>query len=381
MSPRRQLIPVVGTGAAAAMVFNILPVFLGKAAESFALSDSAAGWLGTTYLAGFGLSSVLASLWVHSTARRRLAQMLFLGAALLLAAGGMMQSYVALLATLFAAGLVLGALYTLSFLLASEHPNATRAVGVKLGGEVALGSLLLFLISTVVYPAFGFAGMLVLLAVVLVAVSPCSRFVGPPAATPRAALADGGGGAALRWPALVALGGLFLFTIGQAAVWSFVERAGVRAGYGAAAIGGVLSVAVLLGGAGAFLAGALSERFGKTMPLVFAASLYLLSVVCFTLDPRFWVYAGAVNLFFFAWLFALPYLVSSVAALDDSGRATSLVTACLAFGSMLGPALAGETLRGGDFSVLYLVGAGVTCTAYAMLLVVARHPVRARRGG
>ena len=51
MTPRTQLVPVVGIGAAAAMIFNILPVFLGKAAESLALSDSATGWLATTYLA------------------------------------------------------------------------------------------------------------------------------------------------------------------------------------------------------------------------------------------------------------------------------------------------------------------------------------------
>ena len=46
MTKTTQLIPVVGTGAAAAMIFNILPVFIGQAVESFGLDDSAAGWLG-----------------------------------------------------------------------------------------------------------------------------------------------------------------------------------------------------------------------------------------------------------------------------------------------------------------------------------------------
>ena len=375
MNRRTQLVPVVGTGAAAAMIFNILPVFVGRAAETFGLSDSEAGWLATTYLAGFGVSSVSASLWLHRLARKALARALILSAAALLAAGGAIGSYTVVLGLLAAVGVVLGGLYTMSFVLAAEHPDATRAVGVKLGGEVALGALLLSLIPTIVYPAFGFAGILGALAIVLVAVSPCTLLItegAPPTGmtdySPRT----------LPALALFALGALFLFTVGQAAIWSFMDRAGTRAAFDAGAIGGVLSVAVLLGGAGSLIAGALSDRFGKTVPLIAAASLYLVAMVLFTFGNQFWVYAGAVNLFFFAWLFALPYLVSVIADLDESGRATALVTACLAFGSMLGPAIGGELLERGDFRLLYLSGSVVTCVAYAIVFSTARVLVSRR---
>ena len=381
MTPRTQLVPVVGIGAAAAMIFNILPVFLGKAAESLALSDSATGWLAAAYLAGFGLSSVSASLWLHRFGRKVLARLLFLSAATLLAAVGAMQAIAAVTATLFAAGLVLGGLYTLSFVLAGEHPNPTRALGVKLGGEVALGALLLFLIPIVVYPAFGFSGMLVALAVVLVAMLPCTRLVRASGPAPAAGSTADRGHSSIPPPAVFALAALFLFTVGQAAVWSFVERAGVRADYDPAAVGVVLSVAVLLGGAASFLAGALSDRFGKTVPLLFAASLYLLAMSLFAFGTAFFVYASAVSLFFFAWLFALPYLISAIGVLDHSGRATSLVTACFAFGSMIGPALAGELLARGDFELLYLAGAVATAVAYAAILTAVRRLGNARRTG
>lgn len=380
MTDRMHLVPVVGTGASAAMVFNILPVFLGKAAESFSLSAAAAGWLGTIYLFGFGLSSVSASLWLRRFNRKALVQAFFLVAALLLAMGSVIESYGAVSVTLFAVGLVLGGLYTLSFVLAGEYPNPTRAVGIKLGGEVALGALLLSLIPTFVYPVFGFAGMLLSLAAVLILVSPCTFFVSPWAGEGRMNAVESGARAAIPPPALAALGALFLFTVGQAAVWSFVERAGTQQDYDGAAIGGVLSTAVLLGGVGSFLAGAVSDRFGSAKPLLFALSIYLVSMALFGMGQRFWVYAGAINLFFFAWLFALPYLVSVIAALDDSGRATSLVTACLAFGSMLGPGIGGQMLSDGDFGLLYLTGAVVTIIAYVMVLAVVRGRLAARRG-
>ena len=293
MSNRAQLVPVVGTGAAAAMIFNILPIFLGKAAETFALSDSAAGWLGSTYLAGFGVSSVSASLWLNRVGRKALARGLILAAALLLLlSASVMPTFAGLLAMLFAAGLFLGALYTLSFVLAGEYRDATRAVGIKLGGEVALGALLLSLIPTIVYPAYGFTGMLVTLAFVLIAVSPCTQFITAAKGTRQTPSSEQRTGIAIPRRAVAALAALFVFTVGQAAIWSFVERAGARLSYDAAAIGAVLSIAVLVGGAGSFLAGAVSERFGKMKPLLFAASIYALSMILFGFGQGFPVYAA-----------------------------------------------------------------------------------------
>ncbi len=371
MTKSTALVPVVGAGAAAAMIFNILPVFLGAAAESFGLDESAAGWLATTYLAGFGVSSVSAVLWLHRLGRKTLALTLFFTAACLLMLASTMQAYTTVVGTLFAAGLVLGGLYTFSFVLAAEHADATRAVGFKLGGEVALGAVLLAIIPTVVYPAFGFSGLLVTLAIVLLAISPCTRWLGAGALT--ISLEQKSGAAEPKlFPAACVLGTLFLFTVGQASVWSFVERAGVRAGFEATTIGAVLSVAVLLGGAGSFLAGALSDRWGKVLPLLIAGSLYLTAMALFAFGTQYWVYALAINLFFFVWLFALPHFISVVAGADKSGRATSLVTACLAFGSMLGPAVAGELIAFGGFPLLYLSGAVCSCVAYACAVAMAR---------
>ncbi|MCY3814610.1 MAG: MFS transporter, partial [Gammaproteobacteria bacterium] len=278
MNRRLQLVPIVGTGAAAAMIFNILPVFVGRAAETFGLSDSAAGWMATTYLAGFGVSSVSATLWLHRFGRKALAYALFLSAAVLLAAGATVESHAVVWGLLFVVGLVLGGLYTMSFMLAGEYPDATRAVGVKLGGEVVLGAMLLSLTTTLVYPAFGFAGILATLAIVLIAVSPCARFVHTGTGQLEAASTEKSG-MAVPTRARFMLGALLLFTVAQAAVWSFVERAGARAEFDGSATGAVLSVAVLFGGAGSFAAGALSDRLGKSIPLIGVVLLYLAAMV------------------------------------------------------------------------------------------------------
>ena len=371
---------VVGTGASAAMIFNILPVFLGKAAERFALGDSDVGWLGTVYLAGFGLSSVSASFWLRRVDRRALALAIYAVAGLLFLLGATLNSYAWFAALLFAIGCALGALYTLSFVLAGEFQDATRAVGIKLGGEVALGALLLFVLPAFVYPSFGFGGMLAALALALLALSPCALFAAPAseATQPIATVeGDGGDGGGISAAALAALAALLVFTVGQSAVWSFAERVGARAGYGAAGIGAALSIAVLMGGLASFLAALVSERFGRVKPMILSATVYCLSMLMFAFGEGFFFYVTAVNLFFFVWLFALPYLVSAITAADGSGRAASLVTACFAFGSMLGPASAGQLVQGEDFGLLYLAGAILTMIAYGTAVQLARRSVPA----
>ena len=380
MNARKSLVAVVGTGASAAMIFNILPVFLGKAAENYALGDSEVGWLGSIYLAGFGLSSVSASLWLQRVNRRALALAIYAAAGLLLLLGATLDSYSLFATLLFIIGYALGALYTLSFVLAGEFQDATRAVGVKLGGEVALGALLLFLLPVFVYPAFGFGGMLMALALVLLILSPCALFASPasgPAQSVSIVEGEGGNKGSIPVSALAALGALLVFTVGQSAVWSFVERIGVRANYSTAGIAAALSIAVLMGGLASFLAALVPERFGRVKPMVLSAAVYLLSMLMFAFGEGFLFYAAAINLFFFVWLFALPYLVSAVTAADGSGRGASLVTACFAFGSMLGPATAGQLVQGADSDRLYLAGAILTLIAYATMGKLALRPAPA----
>ena len=382
MSKYKPLVAVVGTGAAAAMIFNILPVFLGKAADSFALSDTAAGWLGTIYLAGFGLSSVSASLWLHRISRRNIAGASFAAGIALLILASALGSFSQVAAVLFATGFALGTLYSLSFVLASEFPDATRAVGIKLCGEVALGALLIFLLPVLVYPILGFGGMLGTLALVLLLASFTS--LGIPR-TPGGERAGQDEARSMPMPAIAGLVALFLFTVSQSAIWSFAERAGVEKGLEDLSIGSVLSLAVLMGGLGSLLAAVVSNRVGKTLPIFGALVAYVLAICLFTFGKGLTVYGLSVNLFFLVWLFSLPYFVSTIGDSDDSGRAVPLVTACFAFGSMLGPVTAGVLIGFAGYDHLYLFGGTLSLVAFSAIAAIRARGLnvleRSRRDG
>lgn len=377
MKGNRVLWAVLGTGACAAMIFNILPVFLGKVAESFMLSDRAVGWLASIYLAGFGASSASAAFWLHRVNRRKIAGWAFAGAASLLAFSAWLNSWYGLMASLAIAGVFLGALYSLSFVLAGEFDNAVRVVGFKLAGEVALGALLIYLLPVIIYPIWGFSGMLVALASILFAAMPLALAV-PPWGTLQSTEKKGeefSGSGLFPLAALVGLTALLFFTVGQSALWSFVERAGVRSGYDISKIGLTLSTAVLMGGLGALSASAVGKRLGNSAPVVAAALVYGLAVWGLAVGDNFAAFALGISLFFFVWLFALPYFVSAIAVADKSGRSASLVSACFAFGSMAGPAIAGELVVGDDFTLLHLFCAGVVLIALLALFNLARREV------
>ncbi|MDE0680795.1 MAG: hypothetical protein OXI11_11395 [Gammaproteobacteria bacterium] len=352
---------IIATGACAAMIFNTLPLFLGVAADAYQLGNQGAGWLGTLYLAGFGLSSVAAAWLIARVNRRWLGLVLFLSAALFLAVASGADSRVSFTLLLVGVGFSFGALYSLSFAITGERPNPTRAFGVKLLGEVLLGAAILAVVPIFILPRWGLGGMLAVFAALAV----CGTLSAPYIANNAPAQAEAAGGGRLPLRAIAVLAALFAFTIGQSAVWSFAERRASFEGFDGELIGFALSAAAAAGGLGSLAAAWLSNRLGQLMSLFAAALIHAVSLILFFAGRDPWLFGAAACLFMFAWLFALPYMASTVAGADASGRATSLVAACFAFGSMAGPALAGQLVALGSFAALYLFAGIIALAAYA----------------
>ena len=368
---------IIATGACAAMIFNTLPLFLGVAADEYQLGSQGAGWLGTLYLGGFGLSSVAAAWLIARVNRPRLGLVLFLSSALLLAVASGTDSRLLFTLLLVGVGFSFGALYSLSFVITGERPNPTRAFGLKLLGEVLLGAAVLAVVPVFILPHYGLGGMLAVFAALAV----CGTLSAPYIASnaPARANAPGlGGGGRLPRRAIAGLAALFAFTIGQSAVWSFAERRASFEGIDSEAIGFALSAAAVAGGLGSLAAAWLSNRLGQLGPLAATALIHAASLILFFAGRDPWLFGAAASLFMLAWLFALPYMASIISAADSSGRATSLVAACFAFGSMAGPALAGQLVARGSFATLYVFAAIVALAAYASFCRLA-VPASARR--
>ena len=147
-----------------------------------------------------------------------------------------------------------------------------------------------------------------------------------------------------------------LFSLNLGALWTYVERIGVGIGLSSPQTGTILAAALALSVLGALGASCLGDRWGRRAPLLLAFVAQLISLVLLMRTDSTSYSIGAV-LYSLAWAFAVPYLYSFVASLDESGRLIVLAPAAQAVGAALGPAVAASLLDGAAYAPVSAVAA------------------------
>jgi MFS family permease len=165
-----------------------------------------------------------------------------------------------------------------------------------------------------------------------------------------------------------------LFSLNLGALWTYVERMGVGIGLSSPETGSILSAALALSVLGALGASWLGDRWGRRAPLALAMLAQLLALVLLMRSDAASYAAGAV-VYSLAWAFAVPYLYSLVASLDESGRLIVLAPAAQAVGAALGPAVAASLLSGAAYAPVSAVAAAALI-ASMLFTAAAREPAR-----
>jgi cytochrome P450/predicted MFS family arabinose efflux permease len=379
--------------AGGALLFNVMPALLAAAAARFALDDGALGALGSSFLAGAALSTATANLWIDRFDWRAITLAAAAAAVAGLAACAAVPSFPALLAALLAAGVGLGALYTVGIAVISEHHRPDSAFGVKLAGEVFLAVATLAALTSFVGARWGFPGTALTLAgaVGLAAfaglpVLPARRALIPPekrfAMTRRA----GPDGPRLRewmaregapWLGLLAL---FVSFAGLSALWGFLARIAHSFGVGDQATAAALTAGLVVSGVAGFAAAAIGDRFGRVKPLAAGMLLATIGVAVLLWGHGFAGYLTGLVLTGGLWNFPLAYQMGLIASSDGNGRVAVLMPAALAIGGAVGPMLAGALLAGGQgYAPLYALFAGATTVALATFALLGRWAARRAR--
>lgn len=161
---------------------------------------------------------------------------------------------------------------------------------------------------------------------------------------------------------------LIIFNIGTGAVWTFVERAGVRVGMDADAIGTLVGLSTLAGIAGSLAVSWVGGRFGRTLPLLIGLSFG--GVACYFIASGIsaLLYALACVGYWVSYMFMYPYLVGIACMLDKSGRSSAAAAGTLMMSFSMGPLVASYLVSAYSFQALAWFGL-LTCVAAALLLV------------
>jgi predicted MFS family arabinose efflux permease len=159
-----------------------------------------------------------------------------------------------------------------------------------------------------------------------------------------------------RFP-IIGLLGSVLFFVGVTAVWGFVERIGAAEGFSSQVIANVLAVSLFASVFGAVIASTLGVRYTRHWPMVVALVIQLIALTILVDGMSLIGYAVAIIVYSVGWNLWMPYQLSAISQVDNSGRIMGVVPLAQAFGVSLGPLIAGQLLSGESYIAINWMGA------------------------
>jgi predicted MFS family arabinose efflux permease len=359
------LAAAIGLSIAGIAAFSILPVMIGAIADAQGFSASEAGLIAAADLCGFALASLWAGIWTHGFEGRRVAAVGLLAALI----GNVLSLHSAgfglLLAARLLSGLGGGLAYSVAMSTLARSTRPDRDFGFMVAAQIAYQVMALFTLPRLVTARGSDAVFAVLAATVCVS---SLALLSTGLVTRRA---DSHTHPALRSAAAwLALAAMAFFSLNLGALWTYVERIGVGIGLSSPQAGTILALALALSILGALGASWLGDRWGRRTPLLLAFITQLISLALLMRTDTTSYSIGAV-VYSLAWAFAVPYLYSFVAGLDESGRGIVLAPAAQAVGAALGPAIAASLLSGATYAPVSAVAA--LALGGSMLCVIRVH--------
>lgn len=323
-----------------ALFYNLLPLFLGTAADSKTLSNEQAGLLGAAFFFGFNVSGASAFLWVRRWHWRNASFVLLAIALVSLAVCMQAADFSGLAFATALGGVGFGGLFCIAGVILGDTSTPARWYGVKTAAESLVGAGLIIVLTSSLSPASGFQETAIGMIVLCLILAP-ALFLLPPVWR-KDQVADSGRsessprrGSLAVWFALAVV---LTFFAGNSGLWAFAERIGASSGFDPARVGTLLSVTLILGVAGSLSVAAIGNRFGTFVPFCISAALIFIALCCLAVRGEFVFYAIGVCLQMIGWSAGVPLALAEVANLDRDGRFVALSTPALGIGSMIGPA-------------------------------------------
>lgn len=349
--PPKLLIAIIAFAAIAPGVLMTAPAIAAQLAAEWRLTPAQIGRLFACELGAMSLATLPAWWWMSRINWRRVA---WLAAGVFLLgnlASALVSGFGPLLALRFIASLAGGTLMILCITCAAGVSNASRVYACWVLGQLALGAIGLLALPPL-FAQFGLMAVYLLLAALMLCCLPLI-----------AAFPDGYRPApqttTSRRPApvarkLCAVAAVLCFYISLSAVWTFIGNIGAAAGL--SAVHGA-SVAALTG-----------DHRQRQRLMVFGYLLLLTSIMLLFATPQLARFAAAAVLFKFTWTFVLPFMLATVAGLDNNGKLMNGINLVIGGGMAIGPLLAGYLLQFfGGFGAL--LGGALSCALLSLLLI------------
>lgn len=374
------LLAAIAAASIGALMYNILPLYLGGIEVGKSLASSQTGLIGTAFFLGFNIAGISAFAWIRRFHWRMLSlsSMPVLFAMLYLCV--QWTSFPPLLLATVVSGIAFGVNYTVGSVIIGDTSRPERWYGLKVGLESMAGAGLMFALPASTLADRGFAGLAMAMGILIAILLPCLFLL------PATWQKDDGTSAeerphpdasASHAPVnRVAIGAavLSLLTLfaSVSAIWAFAERIGSLSGYDRASVDAMLGVTLICGIVGSLLVAALGDRINAILGFETAIGLIVLALLLLSVSGQFAFYALGNCLYMFAWAAATPFAMARISRLDHDGRYVALLAPAIGIGGMVGPGVAGWLLEIASLSTVLAYVAITILLSGALMLVNSR---------
>jgi len=360
------------------LVAQMSPFMIGGFMAGLSLSEREAGLVASVEFLTLAMTSIVIAPVLPRLSYRRVGLAAVALALLAQGASIFSASLEALVLLRGLAGIGEGALCAVSLSVAASHSRNPDKVYGYFQVAWALGSVPLFAAGGELTAAYAHRGILALIAGVTLALSPLLLLIPDTRARREDAVANTAQASPLL--GVMTFAAIVLYLAASAALYAFSAALGERAGLDTSAVGYALTVASLVGLAGAGAAAALNIRWGRAIPISgFCAGFVLCALVlCLSHDRS--VYTVALVASVVIYYFSIPYLFGLAAALDRSGRWAAAAGSAYLLGFAAGPLVAGAVIAAAGYAGFAAACVALTAVAWGLAMAVNRRlrgPARA----
>jgi predicted MFS family arabinose efflux permease len=365
INSRRSVYTMFLVGVIAPEVFIVAPGFVQGMVAYLGFDEQGAGNVMSMEMWGMALTTILMTFAAH---RFNWRTVIFWSVLLMFAANAMcvfVTDHQTFGILRLIAGLGAGSLVSLSFAAIGLTNKPDRNFGLLIAWVLTYGAVVLALMPSV-YNSVGMSGALWFFALFPMLAIPFIKYL--PQAGESAAQVEEDAVNLQSGNKAMALAAMFAYFAAQGVVWAYLFLIGLQGGLGEQAVANGLMVSQFAGIAGALLAAALGNRFGRSLPLTLGIAGGAICLYFLLGQFEFIVFAVAVSVYNFFWNMTHPFLLAAMASFDRRGRMVVYAVAAQMIGLAVGPQLAAAAISGEDLINVNILGAILFVASLILIL-------------
>jgi predicted MFS family arabinose efflux permease len=359
---------VVFIGVSAMIVPSVMPAMVGALAGDLGFGAERAG-----YVASANMGAILAGSLASGVLLLRMSpSLLLIGGLIGMVAGHLLAvvfpSYGWILGARIVSGFGDGIAAAICYAMMGRTQSPSRTIAFYAAGQGLVGAVGMAILPSMI-EVFGWRSLFLLVSAVAI---PSIFMAGEVAGRLDRSSNRVRGDVAVRLSAAVAAAAasIFLFFVGLAAVWGFMQRIGVDHGFSVKLISTALSASAVASMLGSLVVGVVAYRLSTRVAGLVGLVLLAIGAYCL-LTPHYWTFLLAVVALNFLWTFQFPFLFRNFAQADRGGRITSITPAINGFALTVSLAAGGMLLE--NVGLVALAGFSVVTAAMGLLLATFVH--------